>query len=329
MPTIRLKTSAALKFLWLPVLLLALAGVIFAQDARPAREAAKAPPVPLLWKVSDADSSLYLLGSFHLLKPDDYPLSRDVDMAFADAEALVFEIPPEELGSPALAMQMGQAALRTDGTALNSELPAATVSQLDAWTSANAAELQKLQLAPQTLQLFEPWFVGLMVSIVEMTGYGLDPSLGLDAHLAQKAAQAGKPVSGLETGAQQIAFLDGMDKAEQLQFLEEALKSSAEGRDAIEKLHTAWRNGDADLLWNEMAVEMKAQFPKLYHRINVERNDAWVRALSERLDASTRDDTLVVVGALHLLGEDGVVEKLRAKGYEVERICSACAVAAR
>jgi len=298
--------------------LVAFAGGVHAD---PARDGA---PVPLLWKVSDDDNSLYLLGSFHLLKPGDYPLSRDVDAAFADAEALVFEIPPEELGSPALGMQMGQAALRTDGTQLDSELPDETKQALAAWLQANAAELQKLQLTPQVLQLFEPWFVALMVSIVEMGKAGLDPTLGLDANLAQKASQAGKPTSGLETGAEQIAFLDGMDRAEQLQFLQESLKNADEGQAEIEKLHAAWRRGDARQLWDEMAVEMRRQFPKLYQRINVERNDAWVPRLEARLQAPGTDDTLVVVGALHLLGEDGVVEKLRAKGYEVERICSAC-----
>ena len=321
--------SMMTKTLLLSVALLAGAGVIAAQEARPAKTGTQAPPVPLLWKVSDDDNSLYLLGSFHLLKPEDYPLSKDVDAAFADAESLVFEIPPEELGSPALGMQMGQAALRTDGTALNSELPAETVAQLAAWTTANAAELQKLQMTPQTLQLFEPWFAGLMISIVEMTKYGLDPALGLDANLAQKASQAGKPVSGLETGTQQIAFLDGMDKVEQLQFLQEALKASVEGVGEVEKLHAAWRNGDVTGMWDGMATEMRAQFPKLYRRINVERNDAWVPKLVERLKSPGTDDTLVVVGALHLLGEDGVVEKLRAKGYEVERVCSACAAGAR
>ena len=282
-------------------------------------------PVPLLWKVSDDDNSLYLLGSFHLLKPEDYPLSRDVDDAFADAEKLVFEIPPEELGSPALGMQMGQAALRTDGTQLDSELPEATRAALAAWTQKNAAELQKLQMAPQTLQLFEPWFVALMVSIVEMGKAGLDPTLGLDSNLAQKANQAGKPTSGLETGAEQIAFLDGMERAEQVQFLQEALKSADEGVAEIEKLHAAWRAGDERVLWDEMAIDMRKQFPKLYQRVNVERNDAWVPKLEARLQAPGTDDVLVVVGALHLLGEDGVVEKLRAKGYEVERLCSACA----
>ena len=75
-----------------------------------------------------------------------------------------------------------------------------------------------------------------------------------------------------------------------------------------------------------MALEMKQQYPGLYQRINVARNDAWVPRIAQRLDTAGTDDTLVVVGALHLLGTDGVVEKLRAKGYKVERVCSACAV---
>jgi uncharacterized protein YbaP (TraB family) len=281
-------------------------------------------PVPLLWKVSDADNSLYLLGSFHLLKPTDYPLSNDVDVAFAEADKLVFELAPEEMGSPALGVQMGQAALRTDGTQLNSELPAETVAALDAWVSENTDHLARMQMNGQVLQMFEPWFVGLMVTIVELTKYGLDPAIGMDNHMAERAKTANKPTAGLETGAEQIAFLDGMDRVEQLQFLQEALKSGAEGQEAIEKMHSAWRNGDAATLWDGLAAEMREQFPKLYHRINVERNDAWVPKLVERLEQPGREDTLVVVGALHLLGEDGVVEKLRAKGYEVERICSAC-----
>src|SRR5690606_30115685 len=108
--------------------------------------------------------------------------------------------------------------------------------------------LQKLQMTPQVLQLFEPWFVALMVSIVEMGKAGLDPALGLDANLAQKASQAGKPTSGLETGAEQVAFLDGMDRTEQLQFLQESLKTADEGSAEIEKLHAAWRKGDAGLM---------------------------------------------------------------------------------
>ena len=92
----------------------------------------------------------------------------------------------------------------------------------------------------------------------------------------------------------------------------------------METLHAAWRAGDIATLWDGMAVEMKRNYPKLYQRIDVERNDAWVPKIERMLAAPGHDDTLVVVGALHLLGGDGVVEKLRAKGYKVERICSAC-----
>ena len=304
--------------------LLFLTGIALADDSRAAAVTAAKPPVPLLWKVSDADNSVYLLGSFHVLKPTDYPLSRDVDSALADAESLVFEMPPEEMSSPALGMQMGQAALRGDGTQLNSELPASTIALLDGWLAANAAELQKAGMTPQVLQMFEPWFVGLMISITEMTKQGLDPKLGLDAHLAAEAAAAGKPTSGLETGAQQIAFLDGMGRKEQLQFLAEALSESKDAKQETAKLHAAWRNGEANVLWQDMAVQMKKEYPDLYQRINVARNDAWVPKIEKRLVESSSDDTLVVVGALHLLGTDGVVEKLRARGYTVERVCSAC-----
>ncbi len=312
-----IRTPSRLVRWMLAAVLVAFAGVVHAEAAREA-------PVPLLWKVSDSDNAVYLLGSFHLLKPGDYPLARDVDMALADADKVVFEIPPEELGSPALGLQMAQAALRSDGTVLDSQLPGETLQSLATWMEANADRLRALQLTPQAMQMFEPWFAGMMVAIVEMGKAGLDPSLGLDAHLAQRAVQAGKATGGLESGAEQIAFLDGMDADEQVQFLQEALAGAERGTAEIEKLHAAWRRGDADTLWATMAVAMREQFPKLYYRINVARNDAWVERLEGKLQRPGTDDTLVVVGALHLLGEDGVVEKLRARGYEVERICSAC-----
>lgn len=304
-----------------PMLLAVLATLAFGVNAdaakAPAAAAIGSPPIPLLWKVSDADNSVYLLGSFHLLKPDDYPLSKDVDAAFADAESLVFEMTPEEMSSPALGMQMGQAALRTDGTQLDSELPASTIALLGAWLSANG-------LTQEVVQTLEPWYVGLMITITEMAKLGLDPKLGLDAHLAALATEAGKPTAGLETGAQQIAFLDGMSKEEQLQFLAEALSESKDAKEETGKLHAAWRAGKADALWQDMGMQMKKEYPNLYKRINVERNDAWVPKIEKRLRESGKDDTLVVVGALHLLGPDGVVEKLRAKGYGIERVCSAC-----
>jgi uncharacterized protein YbaP (TraB family) len=291
--------------------------------------ASASPPVPLLWKVSDADSSVYLLGSFHLLKPGDYPLSADADKAFGDAKTVMFEIPPQEMASPALAVQMQQAGLRADGTRLDDDLDPMLRQKLAAWFASGARGGKASAITPEMLQRFRPWLAGLMISVVGMQEHGLDPALGLDEHFASAAAAAGKPVAGLETGAQQIDFLSAMDRDEQLQFLAEALADSETGNRDLDTLHAAWRRGDAATLWTVMAAAMKRDYPKLYRHIDVDRNDAWVPQIEHRLASPDRSTTLVVVGALHLLGSDGVVEKLRAAGYRVERICSACAPAGR
>jgi uncharacterized protein YbaP (TraB family) len=304
----------------------ALAGPQGAPTVAPQAVAKRAgPPVPLLWKVSDEDNSLYLLGSFHLLLPGDYPLSRDVDMALADAEKLLFEIAPEELASPPQALQMGHAAMRMDGSALDTELGPELAAKLAQWGEANAEQLSGLGMSTEVLQRFEPWFVGMMVTIAQMKAVGFDPALGLDVHMGALAQKAQKPTAGFETGAQQIAFLDGMDAGEQLQMLEQALDQAEAGAEQMLALHAAWRAGDVDTILEGTVAEMRRDFPALYRAINVERNDAWLPELEARLRQDGNDDTLVVVGAMHLLGEDGVVEKLRAKGYAVERVCSACA----
>lgn len=288
-----------------------------ARQAAAASAPAHVPPVPLLWKVSGAPGSeLYLLGSFHLLKPADYPLSGDVDTAFDAAQRLLFELPPEEMESPALAAQMLTAAMRRDGRQLQDDLDAHTWQRLQQYAAANGMPLDRLAG-------LKPWFVGLTISIAQMTRQGLDPQSGLDRHLMTRAASAGKPAAGLETAAAQIAMLDGMSADEQRQLLREALEQVDKGDAQGRRLHDAWRRGDETTLWRDMAAQMRRDYPALYRRINTERNDAWLAPLQQRLQAG-QGVTLVVVGTLHLLGEDGVVEKLRAKGYRVERICSAC-----
>ncbi|WDS36434.1 TraB/GumN family protein [Pseudoxanthomonas sp.] len=293
-------------------LLLAVACPAFAVPA------ASAPPVPLLWKVTHGQHALYLLGSFHLLKPQDYPLSPEVDAAFADAEQLVLELSSDELTSPALGQAMLAAAQLPAGDSLQQHLEPATWKSLQDYAQANNLPLD-------ALQHLEPWLVATSISVQEMAKQGLDARLGLDMHFIDLARQAGKPVTGLERGQQQIDMLDGMSPAEQEQYLAETLDDSGStGANETERLHAAWRAGDVATLRDGLAADMKREYPALYQRINVQRNDAWLPKLEARLRGPGDDDTLVVVGALHLLGSDGVVEKLRAKGYDVQRLCNAC-----
>lgn len=302
-----------------PVLMISLllgSGVVQAHGDAPAAKAT--PPVPLLWKVTGpGDSRVYLLGSFHLLRAQDYPLAADVDQAFAASKRVVFELSPQDMQSPQLTQKMLQAAVRTDGTELKRDLDPATWTKLQAYATANNLPLAQLQG-------MKPWFVGLTITLGQFTKMGLDPNLGLDRHFMQRAATAGKPTSGLEDIDTQVGVLSGMSAAEQQQMVAEALdqadKADAEGR----KLHDAWRRGDDKLLWTSMAAQMRGEYPQLYKRINTERNDAWVPKLQQYLQAG-QGGTLVVVGTLHLLGDDGVVDKLKAKGFKVERVCTGCA----
>jgi len=302
-----------------PVLMVSLllgSGMVQARGDAPATKAT--PPVPLLWKVTGpGDSRVYLLGSFHLLRAQDYPLAADVDQAFAASKRVVFELSPQDMQSPQLTQKMLQAAVRTDGTELKRDLDPATWTKLQAYATANNLPLAQLQG-------MKPWFVGLTITLGQFTKMGLDPNLGLDRHFMQRAAAAGKPTSGLEDIDTQVGVLSGMSAAEQQQMVAEALdqadKADAEGR----KLHDAWRRGDDKLLWTSMAAQMRGQYPQLYKRINTDRNDAWVPKLQQYLQAG-QGGTLVVVGTLHLLGDDGVVAKLKAKGFTVERVCTGCA----
>lgn len=294
----------------------ALLGGTAAAASAPGIAAAASPPVPLLWKVDGKGGTLYLLGSFHLLKPDDYPLSPDVMQAFAQADRLTFELPPADVQSPELAAKMLRAARRSDGKRLQDALEAPTWQAL-------ATQARKHGIPLESLQPMKPWFVALTLSLAEMRRQGMQADAGLDNYLMQLAQARGKPADGLERADEQIALLDSMTATEQQQLLAETL-DEAGAADQVNALHDAWRRGDVHLLTTQMAEDMRKQYPALYQDINVERNARWVPRLEQRL-GKQGGTTLVVVGALHLLGRDGVVERLRARGYRVERICKACA----
>ena len=271
------------------------------------------PPTPLLWKASDGDNAVYLLGTFHLLEAGDYPLDAKVYAALDDAEQVFFELSPEALADPALGLKFAQAGLRTDGRSLQQTLDAPT------WAAATQLASQA-GLPVEALQRMEPWFAALTLSMAEMTAAGLDPALGLDKHLAQRATREGKRTAGLETPADQIALFDGMKPGVQLAQLRDVVARSDEIRSETEWLHQQWRAGDVDALYWGMAAAMKARDPALYERINTQRNSAWVSRVKALLDTPGDEDALVAVGSLHLLGAEGLVQQLAAAGYTVERL---------
>lgn len=286
-------------------------------------------PVPLLWKACDADNCVYLLGSFHVLRKGDYPLATDVDAALAKSAKVVFEIAPAEMrDKSAAATALFTAGLRTDGSALDQDLSPRQQTRLAKWVQKHQAELARTGLGGDVLQRLKPWLAAILISQFEYQSAGMSPEYGLDDYMGKAADAAGKQTQGLETVAEQVRFLSGLTPKDQVQMLDESLDESCSGAGEIEALHKAWRAGDAATLWNEMGVKLRDRYPNAYRAIDADRNARWLPRLSAMLDAPGEKDALVVVGALHMLGPDGLVEGLKARGYRVERVCSACAVKA-
>lgn len=299
---------------------LALPAAFAEQQPQAATPAAAPARQALLWKVSDADNSVYLLGSFHLLKQEDYPLPKEIDAAFDDAEALVFEVDPREMTAPETMATIQKYAAYDAGKSLSTVLPKTTHDKLGNLMSLSGGSVQALEQS-------EPWMVSLSLLLGITNAMGFKAELGMDRHLMARAAEAGKPTAGLETIEEQMKAMDSVSHAEQAQGLQEFLDDPKQAIQQLQDMHAWWRDGDVTKLDREMRAEMARKSPESYRLLDVERNNAWLPKVEARLKESGADDTLVVVGTLHLLGDDGLVEKLRAKGYTVERLCDGCSVA--
>lgn len=301
--------------------LLVPAAVAFQLD-QPAPKAQAQPQAdakrPLLWKVSDADNSVYLLGSFHLLKADDYPLPVEVDRAFDDSASLLFEIDPAAMSAPDSMAVMQKYMAYEEGKSLSTVLPRPTLDKLSTLVSAGGGSVQALEHS-------EPWAVSLGLVLGVTRAMGFSPELGLDRTLMARASDAGKPAAGLETVEDQMRAMDAVPYAEQAQGMDEFLSDPQKAIRQMGDMHAWWRAGDVAKLDSGMRAEMAQKTPESYRLLDVERNRAWLPQVEKRLSESKQDNTLVVVGSLHLLGSDGLVEQLKAKGYAVERICDSCA----
>ena len=243
----------------------------------------------------------------------------DVARAFHEADKLVFELAPDEIDGPDTQARFLAAALFPDGRRLGDVLPAVTREKLARLLARQGGSIDQVDG-------YQPWFINLSLVLGLAHSMGYQPELGIDRFLMEQAAVAGKPVGGLETLDAQLQALAGAPLAEQVHGLQDYLANPEQMPGRLEELHRAWRDGDVTRLEGLTRLEMLEKTPETYRLVNVERNDAWL----ERLDAMLRHDAgdaLVVVGALHLLGGDGLVERLAGLGYAVERVCSMCQAA--
>ena len=269
-----------------------------------------------MWSVSGERNQVYLLGSVHLLRESDYPLPAVIDRAYEDAEALVMELDMDDLDPFAMQATVNRLGMLPPGQSLEDALGPADYA---AASEAAAA----LEVPLDLLARSEPWLAAITIEQLVLTRLGFNPLYGVEMTLSTRAQTDRKPIDGLETVDEQLGFLDGLSAEAQRDLLLQTLAEGGEIQSLMDELIAAWKSGDIEFLEANMLVEL-AEYPELYRTIVADRNDRWLVALEELLAAD--DDYLVIVGALHLIGEDGLPEGLTAMGYEVIQLESDAAL---
>ncbi len=263
-----------------------------------------------LWKATGRGGVVYLVGSVHMLSQDYYPLDPAFEGSFKDADLLVEEVDLGEMLGPEAQLQILSRGMLSGDQTLDKVLSPATYALVTKTAGGLGAPME-------ALHRFKPWMLAVALEGLVLQQGGFDPNLGLDKHFYDLAQQGGKPVQGLETVEYQLSRFDDMTMAQQDRFLADTLKELDTEKASVSQLADAWKAGNAPMVEQIVLKDLKSD-PAMYQRMLVERNRNWLPKLDALFARSGH--AFVVVGAAHLVGPDGLLEMLKAKGYAVEQM---------
>ena len=289
----------------------ALAALALSACAATTTESQNFPPGPALFVARDADSTMYLFGTLHIRRADQPWGGARAQEGLAETAEVWTEIPISPETDAAIQSLTFRYGLAESGRPLSSYFN-------DEENARIRAAAQRAGVQPAMLEAFKPWLAGVTLSVMPMIQAGYDPEAGADRLIDAYADEHGKTMRSFETAEQQIQMLAGLSEEAQRQMLLESLSEIDAGVAQMEEMTNAWQNGDLTTLERLVVTEMRTDYPEFYNALLVERNNTWVPVLTRELEGSGVD--FVAVGAAHLLGPDGVIAQLRARGYTVERV---------
>jgi len=270
---------------------------------------AAAPARNFIWKATGKEGAIYLVGSVHLLTKDFYPLNAALETAYKDTDLLVEEVDLGEMEDPGSQFQMLSRGMLPSSQSLDKLVSPATFAAV-------TKRFNDIGMPIEPVKRFKPWLAALTLMAMEWQKAGFDANLGLDKHFYDRAKTDGKTIQGLETVDYQLARFDEMSPELQDRLLAETLKDIDTEQANLTKLVDAWRAGDVSAVERIVLKDLQ-QDSHLYQRLLVERNKNWMPKI-EALFSRPRH-SFVVVGAAHLVGPDGLIAMLKAKGYTVEQ----------
>ncbi|ROS02056.1 hypothetical protein EDC56_2506 [Sinobacterium caligoides] len=265
-----------------------------------------------VWKVSKGQEYFYVGGTVHLLTAADHPLPKEFYRAYRDTDKLVMETDIAATQQLAFQAQLMMAMSYTDERVLASELSPEVYARLTDFMAA-----RKLPLAG--FAKFRPWGLSLAITMLEYQRLGMVPNQGVDFSFSSLARADHKTMTSLETPQQQLQALSSMDKIDPNTMIDYTLRDLKSLPEFIQQMKSSWRSGDLEALAsNHVVTQMKNEFPEIYRALITERNNAWMRQIPTLLSDGKRP--LILVGALHLVGQEGLLKQLQAQGFQVEQL---------
>ncbi|MBU1272186.1 MAG: TraB/GumN family protein [Alphaproteobacteria bacterium] len=280
-----------------------------APAAAPAATPAIQGQGPALWVIKDADSTLYLFGTVHVLRPTVGWLSPKVEAAFDSSDQIWFEFsnPDDQAAVMAVIQQHGY----------SSDRPLSSYLTADERIGLEAAAAS-IGVAAEAMEPMRPWWAGMTLALAPLAKAGYDPMSGSERILKARADAAGKPSHGFETIEQQVRVLADLPEAVQVDLVREGITDYQRGAEMLDGLVDAWAKGDVKALEAITVAEMKADFPALYGPLIVDRNTDWADQIQTQLQGS--GTAFIAVGAAHLTGDDSVQSILKSRGVAVESV---------
>ena len=277
---------------------LGLLGCLSAQAASP------------VWAVRGPHNIVYLAGSIHMLPADDAALPAGFTRAYADSTKLVMELDLARFDPmEAMTWMMDHGTLPA-GTTLRGLLGEQRYGRV----SGAAASLG---MPMAGLDSLAPWVVGIEITDAAYEHEGFDPDQGVEEQLLRLAQTDHKPTAGLETLPEELGSLSSLSSADQIRMLDQTVDELKDLKSEMREVTAAWRSGDRAHLAALLSSEYGA-FPSLYKPLVTDRNQRWLPQVEQLLHG--KDNAFVVVGALHLVGDGGLLELLSRKGYTITQL---------